>query len=309
MDPAVAARLKAELIGVVESGTARRAFQSVKLPDGTVLPVGGKTGTGDNRINVVEAGGQRVSSKVMNRTASFVFLVGDRFYGTIVAFVPGEKAKSFEFTSALPVQIWKTLAPRLEPLLAQAMDPGEGGEPAEEGVSTGASNSDASGVGTRAGTGNGGTVDSVGGAAATLTGAAAPAMAPGAAVSANTSSAARASSARDEPGGVEDSEALPIGEHDASSPVPPEDASSSKPEGAESPAAVHEELPVPEESPVPEDSPVPEQPPVPEGSPVPQQPPAPEESPAAAPRGSTIPEVKSESAAITAGETLPMTES
>jgi membrane peptidoglycan carboxypeptidase len=122
MDPAVAARLKAELIGVVESGTARRAFESVKLPDGTVLPVGGKTGTGDNRINVVAAGGQRVSSKVMNRTASFVFLVGDRFYGTVIAFVPGEKAGNFEFTSALPVQIWKTIAPRLEPLLAHAMD-------------------------------------------------------------------------------------------------------------------------------------------------------------------------------------------
>src|SRR5690606_32687820 len=92
-----------------------------KLPDGTVLPVGGKTGTGDNRINVVAAGGQRVSSKVMNRTASFVFLVGGRFYGTVIAFVPGEQARNFEFTSALPVQIWKTLAPRLEPLLAEAM--------------------------------------------------------------------------------------------------------------------------------------------------------------------------------------------
>ncbi|MCA9730225.1 MAG: hypothetical protein KC729_21250, partial [Candidatus Eisenbacteria bacterium] len=116
MDPAVARRLREELVGVVSFGTARRAFQSVTLDDGTIVPVGGKTGTGDNRIKITAPGGQRVAAKVMNRTASFVFLVGDRFFGTIVAYVPGEQARNYNFTSALPVQCWKTLAPRLHTL-------------------------------------------------------------------------------------------------------------------------------------------------------------------------------------------------
>lgn len=118
MNPAVARTLRQELVGVVEQGTARRAYESVKLPDGTILPVGGKTGTGDNRIKVYGAGGQLVQSKVMNRTASFVFLVGDRFYGTIVAYVPGAKAQNYAFTSALPVQIFATFAKTLTPLFA-----------------------------------------------------------------------------------------------------------------------------------------------------------------------------------------------
>jgi hypothetical protein len=131
MDPMVAARLRDELIGVVEHGTGRRAFQSVRLPDQTVLPVGGKTGTGDNRIKLTAPGGHRVT-KVMNRTASFVFLIGDRYYGTIVAYVPGEQARNYDFTSALPVQIWKTLAPRLQPLFAGLGEPDAVAPPSNE---------------------------------------------------------------------------------------------------------------------------------------------------------------------------------
>jgi hypothetical protein len=44
-------------------------------------------------------------------------MVGDRFYGTIVAYVPGQKAASYQFTSALAVQIFKDLAPEIKPMI------------------------------------------------------------------------------------------------------------------------------------------------------------------------------------------------
>jgi hypothetical protein len=53
---------------------------------------------------------------VVNRTATFVFFVGDRFYGTISAYVPGEDAAEFSFTSSLPVELLRQLAPLLQPL-------------------------------------------------------------------------------------------------------------------------------------------------------------------------------------------------
>jgi hypothetical protein len=55
---------------------------------------------------------------VVSRTATFVFMIGDRFYGTVVAFVPGSKAASYKFTSALAVQLFKDLTPQLKPLIA-----------------------------------------------------------------------------------------------------------------------------------------------------------------------------------------------
>jgi hypothetical protein len=60
-----------------------------------------------------------IGDKAVSRTATFVFMIGDRFYGTVVAFVPGSKAASYKFTSALAVQIFKDLAPQLKPLIAQ----------------------------------------------------------------------------------------------------------------------------------------------------------------------------------------------
>jgi hypothetical protein len=44
-------------------------------------------------------------------------MIGDRFYGTIVAFVHGSNAASYRFTSALAVQIFKDLTPQLKPLI------------------------------------------------------------------------------------------------------------------------------------------------------------------------------------------------
>ena len=116
----IAELVRREMAGVVQNGTARRATRAFVSPSGAVMPVAGKTGTGDNRFKVFAPGGRLIGDHAVNRTAAFVFLLGDRFYGTITAFVPGEPAAGYTFTSALPVQILKELAPQLTPLLDTA---------------------------------------------------------------------------------------------------------------------------------------------------------------------------------------------
>ena len=81
--------------------------------------VGGKTGTGDNRRETYGAGGRLISSKVINRTAVFVFYLGDRFFGCITAYVAGKTAADYKFTSGLPVQVLKSLAPQLMTLIGR----------------------------------------------------------------------------------------------------------------------------------------------------------------------------------------------
>jgi len=107
----VANVLREELAGVVERGTGRRALGAVVATDGQPIEIGGKTGTGDNRYEVFNSSGHVIESRVVNRTATFMFLVGDRFFGTVTAFVPGESAADYGFTSSLPVQIFKELGP------------------------------------------------------------------------------------------------------------------------------------------------------------------------------------------------------
>lgn len=117
MKAEVAATLKAALTDVVEQGTARRLRGSFTGKDKNPLTLGGKTGTGDNRIEVFGAGGQLVRSRSVSRTATFVFFIGERYFGVITAYVPGQTAQHYNFTSALPVQILKNLAPQLNPYL------------------------------------------------------------------------------------------------------------------------------------------------------------------------------------------------
>ena len=117
MPAEVASALRGALSQVVDAGTAKRVSGSFKLPDGTPLAMGGKTGTGDNRIEAIGAGGRVISSKAINRTATFVFFIGDQHFGTLTAFVPGATAQNFKFTSALPVQVLKGMAPLLTPYL------------------------------------------------------------------------------------------------------------------------------------------------------------------------------------------------
>ncbi|MGL4830022.1 MAG: transglycosylase domain-containing protein [Vibrio sp.] len=114
----VARALRGALSQVVDSGTARRISGVFKLPDGTPVVMGGKTGTGDNRIQTVNRLGAVVQSQARNRTATFVFYLGDRHFGTLTAYVAGSESEKFTFTSALPVQVLKGMAPILSPYLA-----------------------------------------------------------------------------------------------------------------------------------------------------------------------------------------------
>ena len=105
------------LSAVVLDGTGRRLQGVFTTADGEPLAVGGKTGTGDNRIHTMAAGGRIISSEVMNRTATLVFFLGPNHFGTLTAFVPGADAAEFHFTSALPAQVLKSMAPVLTPHL------------------------------------------------------------------------------------------------------------------------------------------------------------------------------------------------
>ncbi|HET7774990.1 MAG TPA: glycosyl transferase family 51, partial [Azospira sp.] len=114
----VAEAARTVLLRVVNQGTARRVREVFRDEQGVPLAVGGKTGTGDHRYDVMGSGGQVKSSRVVNRAATFVFYLGDRFFGTVTAFVPGEQAAAYDFTSALPVSLLKLLEPVLRPLVA-----------------------------------------------------------------------------------------------------------------------------------------------------------------------------------------------
>jgi hypothetical protein len=117
--PAVVAdTIRDVLVGTVEIGTAQRAKGAFKLPDGTQIVVGGKTGSGDNRFESFGRHGQLLSARPVNRTAIFVFYVGGRYFGALTAFVPGSIAGDYQFTSSLPVAITKILAPDLDDRLA-----------------------------------------------------------------------------------------------------------------------------------------------------------------------------------------------
>jgi membrane peptidoglycan carboxypeptidase len=113
----VAQAVRALLRDVVDNGTAKRAKGVFVGLDGSAIPLGGKTGTGDRRFDVFGRHGKLVESRVMSRSATFVFSIGDRFYGTITAYVPGKQAAHYDFTSALPVQLLKVLAPKLHLML------------------------------------------------------------------------------------------------------------------------------------------------------------------------------------------------
>ncbi|MDD3370976.1 MAG: transglycosylase domain-containing protein [Alphaproteobacteria bacterium] len=117
LSPDVARVMKAVMAEVVSNGTAQRLKDVYKDLQGKVIPVGGKTGTGDHRYDEFGAGGQLISSRVVNRTGTFVFYIGDRFFGTITAHVAGEDAGDYMFTSALSAQMLKALAPILNPLI------------------------------------------------------------------------------------------------------------------------------------------------------------------------------------------------
>ena len=120
MQPAVAHVLRDVLAGVVEYGTARRLKAAIIGPDGAPAQVGGKTGTdsGDSRHEVFAHGRQFAASGALDRTASFAFYVGDRYFGVITASVEGSPAADYRFTSELPLAVLQLLAPLIEQRLA-----------------------------------------------------------------------------------------------------------------------------------------------------------------------------------------------
>jgi hypothetical protein len=117
VSPEIAGVVRVLLRDVVLGGTAKRLAQGMTFPNGQTLEVYGKTGTGDQRFNVFAKGARLIESRKVNRSATFVFVMGDRFYGTLTAYVHEPYAAHYEFTSALSVQLLKSLAPVLQPLL------------------------------------------------------------------------------------------------------------------------------------------------------------------------------------------------
>ncbi|HTT78171.1 MAG TPA: transglycosylase domain-containing protein [Stellaceae bacterium] len=117
MPLAVAETVQRALLGVVADGTASRLRGAYTMPDGAPLLVGGKTGTGDNRFDHFARGGGITSSRVIDRTATFVFFLGPRYYGTATVYTPGKYAARFHYSSALAVQLVKVLKPELMPLI------------------------------------------------------------------------------------------------------------------------------------------------------------------------------------------------
>jgi len=117
LQPEITDVLRRALIGVVEDGTAKRLKGALVRRDGSVVEIGGKTGTGDHRFDTYGHGGQLISSRVVNRSATFVFLIGDRYFGTMMAYVHEPYAAHYKFTSAMPAQLLKVLTPALQPLV------------------------------------------------------------------------------------------------------------------------------------------------------------------------------------------------
>jgi hypothetical protein len=102
---------------VVSEGTAKRLSNSFQQGDGSPFSIGGKTGTGDNRIVTSTSSGHKTSGRALNRTATFVFYLGENHFGTLTAFVNGRSASSLSFTSALPLQVLKGMVPVLQPYI------------------------------------------------------------------------------------------------------------------------------------------------------------------------------------------------
>jgi membrane peptidoglycan carboxypeptidase len=126
----VARALRQVLARVVEAGTARRIQGAFLAPDSTPLPIGGKTGSGDNRLDSFDRRGRTIASRPVSRTATFVFYIGRRHFGVITASVLGRRADEYSFTSSLPLAVLRLLAPAIQ----RSITPGFPGQ--DEGLVT-----------------------------------------------------------------------------------------------------------------------------------------------------------------------------
>lgn len=117
LPPELCRVVRKALLAVVEEGSAVRGKNAFPDGHGGFIRLGGKTGTGDGRFETYGRGGNLLESRVVSRSATFVFFLGDRFFGTLTAFVQGPDAADFGFTSSLPVAILKQLEPDLRTLV------------------------------------------------------------------------------------------------------------------------------------------------------------------------------------------------
>ncbi len=108
-----ASTLRDALLSVVDSGTARRINRNPSRE----WAIGGKTGTGDHKRYTFGPRGEKLTSVAISRSATFVFFIEDRFFGTMTAFVEGENTDEFTFTSSLPVTVVGHMLPLLDPLI------------------------------------------------------------------------------------------------------------------------------------------------------------------------------------------------
>lgn len=120
LNPDVAHAVVHAIQGVAQVGTAKRVKTAFVKQDGSVIMLGGKTGTGDQRFDVFGPGHRLLESRYVNRSATFVFNIGERFFGTMTAYVHGPQSENYDFTSALPVQLLVNLAPSLMPMIEPA---------------------------------------------------------------------------------------------------------------------------------------------------------------------------------------------
>ncbi len=122
--PEIARATRRLLVDVVQNGTAIRARGSIRAADGSELVIGGKTGTGDNRLERFGRDGRVIASEFRSRTATFAFMLGDRFYGVVTASVTGPQSENYAFTSSLPVALLGVVSPIFERTIAAAQPPG-----------------------------------------------------------------------------------------------------------------------------------------------------------------------------------------
>ncbi len=117
MPPEIASVVRRAMIDVVDNGTARRLRGGFDGEGGARVAVGAKTGTGDHRKKTFDRRGNLLTSQAVNRSATVMFFIGDRLFGNLTIFVAGEAADEYSFTSSLPAQLLKALAPALKPLM------------------------------------------------------------------------------------------------------------------------------------------------------------------------------------------------
>ena len=74
---------------------------------------GGRTADAQDKLRQMDRSGRVRAEVIRDRTATFVFLVGARWFGVATVHVSGEEAAGYSFTSSLPVKVVRLLAPRM----------------------------------------------------------------------------------------------------------------------------------------------------------------------------------------------------